>query len=96
MKQIMCTTLSGNWKLNPSTKEEALTLGKEIAASITAESPSVDVALFVPYVFIESAMGVVDGKLSIGAEVRSSIELYWHHCMIYQRQISFIKYLMPA
>lgn len=60
--------ISGNWKLNPSTKEEALTLGKDIAASITADSPSVDVALFVPYVFIESAMGVVDGKLSIGAE----------------------------
>lgn len=85
------TTLSGNWKLNPSTKEEALTLGKEIAASITADTPDVDVALFVPYVFIESAMGVVDGKLSIGAEVRYSIELYCQHYMIYQRHILCIK-----
>ena len=63
--------ISGNWKLNPSTKDEALTLGKEIAASITADTPDVDVALFVPYVFIESTMGVVGDKLSIGAEVRS-------------------------
>ncbi|KAL7512010.1 hypothetical protein ACHAXN_008997, partial [Cyclotella atomus] len=60
--------ISGNWKLNPSTKDEALALGKQIAASITADTPDVDVALFVPYVFIESTMGVVDGKLSIGAE----------------------------
>jgi triosephosphate isomerase len=60
--------ISGNWKLNPSTKDEALTLGKEIAASITADTPDVDVALFVPYVFIESTMGVVGDKLSIGAE----------------------------
>ena len=63
--------ISGNWKLNPSTKDEALTLGKEIADSITADSPDIDVALFVPYVFIESTMGVVGDKLSIGAEVSS-------------------------
>lgn len=61
--------ISGNWKLNPQTKDEALQLGKEIAAAITEDSPEADVALFVPYVFIESTMGVVDGKLSVGAEV---------------------------
>lgn len=60
--------ISGNWKLNPSTKDEALKLGAEIAASITDDSPDAEVALFVPYVFIESTMGVVDGKLSVGAE----------------------------
>lgn len=60
--------ISGNWKLNPQTKDEALQLGKEIAAAITEDSPEADVALFVPYVFIESTMGVVDGKLSVGAE----------------------------
>jgi len=60
--------ISGNWKLNPQTKDEALTLGKEIASSITDASPDVDVALFVPYVFIESTMGVVGDKLSVGAE----------------------------
>lgn len=60
--------ISGNWKLNPQTKDEALTLASEIAASITDDSPEAEVALFVPYVFIESAMGAVGGKLSVGAE----------------------------
>lgn len=60
--------ISGNWKLNPQTKDEAVTLASEISASITDESPDADVALFVPYVFIESAMGAVGGKLSVGAE----------------------------
>ena len=61
--------ISGNWKLNPQSKDEALALGSEISASITDDSPDVDVALFVPYVFIESVMGVVGNKLSVGAEV---------------------------
>jgi len=60
--------ISGNWKLNPQTKDEALTLAKEISASITESSPDADIALFVPYVFIESAMSTVNGKLSVGAE----------------------------
>ena len=62
--------ISGNWKLNPQTKEEAVTLASDIASKITDASPDADVALFVPYVFIESAMNAVDGKLSVGAEVR--------------------------
>ena len=65
--------ISGNWKLNPQSKDEALTLAKNIASSITDSSPDSDVALFVPYVFIESAMGAVDGKLSVGAEVSLSL-----------------------
>ena len=65
--------ISGNWKLNPQTKEEALTLATGIASSITENSPDVEVALFVPYVFIESAMAAVGGKLSVGAEVGCSI-----------------------
>lgn len=60
--------ISGNWKLNPQSKAEALTLASDIAASITDSSPDCDVALFVPYVFIESAMGVVGDKLNVGAE----------------------------
>eukprot|EP00339_Tiarina_fusa_P002918 CAMPEP_0117028492 /NCGR_PEP_ID=MMETSP0472-20121206/20709_1 /TAXON_ID=693140 ORGANISM="Tiarina fusus, Strain LIS" /NCGR_SAMPLE_ID=MMETSP0472 /ASSEMBLY_ACC=CAM_ASM_000603 /LENGTH=285 /DNA_ID=CAMNT_0004735989 /DNA_START=33 /DNA_END=890 /DNA_ORIENTATION=- len=60
--------ISGNWKLNPQTKDEAVTLASEIAASINDDTPDADIALFVPYVFIESAMGEVDGKISIGAE----------------------------
>lgn len=60
--------ISGNWKLNPQSKEEAVELAKGIADSITDASPDAEVALFVPYVFIESAMGAVDGKLTVGAE----------------------------
>ena len=61
--------ISGNWKLNPQTKQEAIDLAKGIAAAVTEDSPDADVALFVPYVFIETAMDAVDGKVDIGAEV---------------------------
>lgn len=61
--------ISGNWKLNPNTKAEALTLADGIAKSINEESPDADVALFVPYVFIESVMDKVGDWINIGAEV---------------------------
>ena len=61
--------ISGNWKLNPQTRDEAIDLASSIAESIGPDSPDADVALFVPYVFIESAMGAVGDKLQIGAEV---------------------------
>lgn len=60
--------ISGNWKLNPQTKEEATTLAADIAAAVGPDTPDSDVALFVPYVFIEAAMDVVGGKLNVGAE----------------------------
>lgn len=60
--------ISGNWKLNPQTRDEAVTLAKEIADTITDASPDSDVALFVPYVFLEAAMGAVGDKLQVGAE----------------------------
>lgn len=60
--------ISGNWKLNPQTKDEAVALASEIASTITADSPDADVALFVPYVFIEAAMASVGDKLQVGAE----------------------------
>ena len=62
--------ISGNWKLNPQTKDEATALAKAIADSITDKTPESDIALFVPYVFIETAMKSVDGKINVGAEVR--------------------------
>jgi len=67
--------ISGNWKLNPQTRDEAVTLATDIAASITPNSPDADVALFVPYVFIDAVMGAVGGKLEVGAEV--SIAINW-------------------
>ena len=62
--------ISGNWKLNPQTKDEATELAKAIADSVTDTTPKSDIALFVPYVFIETAMSTVDGKINVGAEVR--------------------------
>ena len=61
--------ISGNWKLNPQSRDEAVTLANEISAAVGDDTPDIDIALFVPYVFIEAAMGAVDGKLNIGAEV---------------------------
>jgi triosephosphate isomerase (TIM) len=61
--------ISGNWKLNPQTRDEAVQLAQDIAAAIPATASDRDVALFVPYVFIESAMNAVDRKLMVGAEV---------------------------
>ena len=68
--------ISGNWKLNPQTREEAIQLATDIAASVQHDTtPAADIALFVPYVFIESTMNVVQNKLMIGAEV--SLEMYF-------------------
>jgi hypothetical protein len=61
--------ISGNWKLNPQTKDEAIKLAGAIAQTITPSSPDCDVAIFTPYVFLESAMQAVGGKLQVGAEV---------------------------
>jgi len=72
--------ISGNWKLNPQTKGEAVTLASEIAAAVGPDSPDADVALFVPYVFLEAAMGAVNGKLQVGAEVST----YQEQSFLYQ------------
>jgi uncharacterized protein YegL len=51
--------------------DEAIQLASDIASSVTSTTPNADIALFVPYVFIESTMNVVGDKLMVGAEVRS-------------------------
>ena len=63
--------ITGNWKLNPTTKQEAVQLGTEIASAVTPSSPG-DVALFVPFPFIEAVQVAVGDKLSVGAEVRKN------------------------
>ena len=59
--------ITGNWKLNPSTKGEAIQLATEIAKSVTPDSP--DVGLFVPFPFIETVQLTVGDKITVGAEV---------------------------
>ena len=61
--------ITGNWKLNPSTKEEAIELATGIASATTAESPG-DVGLFVPFPFIETVQKIAGDKFVVGAEVR--------------------------
>ena len=61
--------ISGNWKLNPQSRDEAVKLASDIAASVTVQTAA-EVALFVPYVFIEATQNVVGSSLQIGAEVR--------------------------
>ena len=60
--------ISGNWKLNPATRDEAVVLASGIASAVQDDTK--DVALFVPYPYIEAAQGAVGGKVQIGAEVR--------------------------
>lgn len=66
--------ITGNWKLNPNTREEAVELAKGIADSITDDSPC-DVALFVPFPFIEAAQNAAGDKLTVGAEVRNQQQI---------------------
>lgn len=60
--------ITGNWKLNPQTKAEAVDLARGIAASITEDSPC-DVGLFVPFPFIGTVQEIVGDKLVVGAEM---------------------------
>ena len=60
--------ITGNWKLNPSTKDEAMALAQDIAATLKPTSPA-DIALFVPFPFIEMVQKIVGDRISVGAEV---------------------------
>ena len=60
--------ITGNWKMNPRTKQEAIELATGVADAVTDETPG-DVAIFVPYPFIESVHKCVGDKLVVGAEV---------------------------
>lgn len=65
--------ITGNWKLNPQTKAEAVDLARGIAAAIEdGSTAAADVALFVPFPFLETVQKIVGDKLSVGAEVSLS------------------------
>jgi hypothetical protein len=64
--------ITGNWKLNPATKDEAIQLARDIAASVNHENANAGggpVALFVPFPFIECVQNIVGNKIVVGAEV---------------------------
>lgn len=60
--------ITGNWKLNPSTKGEAITLAQDIVRSVSDSSLG-DVALFVPFPFIQTVQTICGDKITIGAEM---------------------------
>mmetsp|Transcript_282 Transcript_282/g.724 ORF Transcript_282/g.724 Transcript_282/m.724 type:complete len:296 (+) Transcript_282:145-1032(+) len=60
--------MTGNWKLNPQTKAEAVDLARGIVDSIGEDSPS-DVGLFVPFPFLETVQNIAGDKLIVGAEM---------------------------
>ena len=67
--------ITGNWKLNPTTRDEAVELATGIADSVTSDSPG-DVGIFVPFPFIEAVQQTVGDKIVVGAEVREVGILY--------------------
>ena len=68
--------ITGNWKLNPQTKAEAVDLARGIAAAVTEDSPC-DVGLFVPFPFIGTVQEIVGDKLVVGAEVGIFVPKVW-------------------
>jgi triosephosphate isomerase len=62
--------MAGNWKMNPTSKAEAVNLAQGIAAAVTNNSPC-DVGIFVPFPYIETVQNIVGDKLVVGAEVRN-------------------------
>jgi triosephosphate isomerase len=65
--------ITGNWKLNPGTKDEAIQLAKEISSSVKKDNDtngmSPDVALFVPFPFIETVQNICGDSITVGAEM---------------------------
>jgi len=97
--------ITGNWKLNPQTKDEAVQLAREISSHVTPSSPC-DVALFVPYPFIEGVQSAVIDKFPIGAEVRKNSFLRYENVIIihglttkyhlnYELRLLFQNWLVP-
>ncbi len=64
--------IAGNWKLNPSSKQQAIELASGIAAA-AGDTSQCDVAIFVPFPYLPSVQNTVDGKLIVGAQVRNLV-----------------------
>lgn len=68
--------MAGNWKMNPSTEEEALTLAKAVANCLGEETCAVgdmddctEVVIFPPFPFISKVKDMVsDAGLTVGAQ----------------------------
>lgn len=57
----------GNWKMNPKSEKEAITLGKSIGANIQ-QTKNVDVVLCPPFPFFSSIQKLKSKKFRLGAQ----------------------------
>jgi triosephosphate isomerase (TIM) len=65
--------VAGNWKLNPTSAEAALALGRGVAAAAEACQDRVEVAVFPPTVWLRSvALELGGGSVQVGAQ-----DCYW-------------------
>eukprot|EP00638_Chattonella_subsalsa_P009182 CAMPEP_0117751776 /NCGR_PEP_ID=MMETSP0947-20121206/11186_1 /TAXON_ID=44440 /ORGANISM="Chattonella subsalsa, Strain CCMP2191" /LENGTH=585 /DNA_ID=CAMNT_0005570241 /DNA_START=67 /DNA_END=1824 /DNA_ORIENTATION=- len=63
--------LAGNWKLNPSTKDEAV----ELLRGLKASSNDVDIVVFPPLPFLSDALAILQGTgIKVGAQSASNYE----------------------
>ena len=85
--------ITGNWKLNPSTKAEAIQLAKEISAQVNpntkANAGGGPIALFVPFPFIEGVQEAVGDSIIVGAEVGLFIDCTYFPTIHYQNVAIF-------
>jgi triosephosphate isomerase len=68
--------ITGNWKLNPQSKAEAVDLARGIVATVTKDDDSLssaDVGLFVPFPFLQTVKEIVGDKVVVGAQVRQAM-----------------------
>eukprot|EP00547_Thalassionema_nitzschioides_P011405 CAMPEP_0194257770 /NCGR_PEP_ID=MMETSP0158-20130606/39860_1 /TAXON_ID=33649 /ORGANISM="Thalassionema nitzschioides, Strain L26-B" /LENGTH=277 /DNA_ID=CAMNT_0038996933 /DNA_START=202 /DNA_END=1035 /DNA_ORIENTATION=+ len=60
--------ITGNWKMNPKSRTEAIDLAQGIVNCIKSDNKS-DVGLFVPFPFLDSVKNVVGDSIIVGAEM---------------------------
>jgi triosephosphate isomerase len=73
------TIVAGNWKLNPSSKEEAISLlnglktGMANTSHHNKQNDNVEVVIFPPLPFVQDALSILDGtSIKVGAQTASS------------------------
>ena len=69
------TIVAGNWKLNPTSKEEAIQLLQSLKAEQQANTDDVEVVVFPPLPYLSDALSILEGTgIKVGAQTSSSFE----------------------
>ena len=67
--------VAGNWKLNPSTKEEAIDLLTGLKKGLTPATASSDILIFPPLPYLSDALSILQGTgVQVGAQNAGSYE----------------------